>query len=69
MKEERMQLLTILIIGIVVIPVGVELAHTSRALGQLRARALGVANAVDFLPVAVEVLVASAGCVDHGLAD
>ena len=30
---------------------------------------MGVANAVDFLPIAVEVLVASAGCIDHGLAD
>jgi fumarate reductase subunit D len=61
--------LTILIIGIVAIPVGIKLAHASRALGQLRACALCVANAVDLLPVAVEVLVAGAGCVDHGLAD
>jgi hypothetical protein len=61
-------LLTILII-VALVPVGIKLAHASRALGQLRARALRVADAVDLLPVAVEVLVAGAGCVDHGLAD
>jgi hypothetical protein len=67
--NQAIRLLTILIIVIVTVPVGIKLAHTSRALGQLRARALRVANAVDLLPVAVEVLVAGAGCVDHGLAD
>jgi hypothetical protein len=67
--NQAIRLLTILIIVIVAVPVGIKLAHTSRALGQLRARALRVADAVDLLPVAVEVLVAGAGCVDHGLAD
>jgi hypothetical protein len=59
-KVRSQLLLTILIISIVAIPVGIKLAHTSRALGQLRARALRVADAVDLLPVAVEVLVAGA---------
>jgi hypothetical protein len=68
-KLRSQTLLTILIISIVAIPVGIKLAHASRALGQLRARALRVADAVDLLPVAVEVLVAGAGGVDHGLAN
>lgn len=49
--------------------ISIELPHASRARRQLRPRVLGVANAVDFLPVTVEVAVARAGGVDHGLAD
>jgi hypothetical protein len=67
---ETTQLLpTILLISIVFVDVRVELANTSRTLGQLSASALGVADAVNFLPVAVEVVVASSSRVDHGLAD
>lgn len=63
--------LTILLIAVIIIIVviSIELPHASRTRRQLRPRVLGVANAVDFLPVAVEVPVARAGGVDHGLAD
>jgi hypothetical protein len=69
LSPSTLTILLITIIVAIVVIVSVELPYASRTRRQLRPRVLGVANAVDFLPVAVEVPVARAGGVDHGLAD
>jgi hypothetical protein len=53
----------LLVVGIV------ELADASGALGELRAGAAGVADAVGFFAVSVDCVIAGASGVDHGLAD
>jgi hypothetical protein len=59
---------TILIVVIVIV-VGVELADASRAFGKLGAGTVGVADAINFLTVTAVGLVTSTSSVDHGLAD
>jgi hypothetical protein len=55
---------TILLIVIIV-----KQANTSGALGELRAGAAGVADAIGFFAVAVDCVIASSSGVDHRLAD
>ena len=44
------------------------MTDASSAFGQLGARAVGVADAIDFLAVTTVLLVAGTSSVDHGLA-
>ena len=45
------------------------MTDASSAFGQLGARAVSVADAIDFLAVTAVLLVTSASSIDHGLAD
>lgn len=45
------------------------MTDASSAFGQLGARAVGVADAINFLAVTTALLVAGASSINHGLAD